>query len=152
GEAPFLPRLLPFEGTLIAHAGDPALDLGEIGMVGDQRRHVRMLGRENHERAAEDRVRTRREDADWLPEDWYEEIEVDATRAADPVALHDLDRLGPVIELVESVVETIGVSGDPQEPLLELALHDFRPAAVAAAVDDLLVREHGLIGRTPVDG
>src|SRR5207244_1648908 len=37
-----------------------------------------------------------------------------------------------------------------EEPLLPHALLDHASASLAAAVDDLLVRQHGLIGRAPV--
>src|SRR5207244_9729363 len=41
-----------------------------------------------------------------------------AHAAADPVALHELDRLGPV-EQVEITEQTVRVRGDAQHPLLE---------------------------------
>ena len=41
--------------------------------------------------------------------------------------------------------------GDLEEPLVELALLDQRARAPAAAVDHLLVGEHGLVDRVPVD-
>ena len=58
--------------------------------------------------------------------------------------------LGPV-DLVEVVEQPVGVVGDPEEPLLELAHLDLVPAALAAAVDHLLVGEHGLVVRAPLD-
>ena len=70
--------------------------------------------------------------------------------AADPVALHRLDVLGP-LDLVEIVEQAVGVLGDAKEPLLELADLDLVAAALAAAVDHLLVGEHGLVVRAPVD-
>ncbi len=44
-----------------------------------------------------------------------------ALGAANPVALHQLDRLGPV-DPVEVVQQPVGVSGDLEEPLLEVFL------------------------------
>ena len=43
------------------------------------------------------------------------------------------------------------IVGDLEEPLGELALLDQRAGAPAAAVDHLLVGEHGLVDRVPVD-
>ena len=74
-----------------------------------------------------------------------------ARRAADPVALHQLDRLGPV-ERVEIVEQPVGVRGDAQHPLLQRTAVDREVAALAAAVGgDLLVGEHRAEPGTPVD-
>ena len=58
--------------------------------------------------------------------------------------------LGPVDRL-QVVEQAVGVVGDAEEPLLQLARLDRRAAAFAATVDDLLVGEHrGVLG-APVD-
>ena len=69
---------------------------------------------------------------------------------ADPVSLHRQHALRPlhVLHLVEQVV---GVRGDAEEPLVELARLDLGAAAFAVAVLHLLVREHGLVVGAPVD-
>ena len=72
-------------------------------------------------------------------------------RAADPVALHRQDSLGPGLEQLHLVEQTIRVVGDPEEPLLEVLLLDDGTAALATALDDLLVGEHSLVDRAPVD-
>jgi len=66
-----------------------------------------------------------------------------ARAAPDPVALHDLDRLGP-LEEVEVPQEPVGILGDPQLPLLEGPL-EYRVVAPFAATlgGDLLVGEDG---------
>jgi len=46
--------------------------------------------------------------------------------------------------------QVVGVLGDAEEPLLELADLDERAAALAAPVDDLLVGQHGLVVRAPL--
>ena len=74
-----------------------------------------------------------------------------ALGAADPVALHRHDVLGPRLEAVEVGEQAIGVVGDPEVPLLELLRHDLGAAALAAAVDHLLVGEDGLVLRAPLD-
>ena len=47
--------------------------------------------------------------------------------------------------------QILGIVRDLQEPLGQLALLDERAGAPAAAVDHLLVGEHGLVDRVPVD-
>ncbi len=69
----------------------------------------------------------------------------------DPVALHREDLLGPVLEAVDGAQQFVGVVGDPEEPLLQVAVRHQGVAPPAAALDDLLVGEHGLARRAPVD-
>jgi hypothetical protein len=45
----------------------------------------------------------------------------------------------PGLEPIEVGEQTLGVVGDLEEPLLELALHDLGAAALTAPVNDLLV-------------
>src|SRR3989304_3735895 len=73
-------------------------------------------------------------------------------RAADPVPLHRQDTLRPRLEARHVVEEAVGVGRDAEEPLLEVLRHDLGPAALAEAVDHLLVREHSLVVRAPLDG
>ena len=47
--------------------------------------------------------------------------------------------------------QIVGIVGDLEEPLGELALLDRRAGAPAAPVDHLLVGEHRLVDRVPVD-
>jgi hypothetical protein len=98
---------------------------------------------------AEQRVGARREHLDLLRRALDVERDPRAHRAADPVALHLLDRLGPVDE-VEVLDEAVGVGGDPQHPLPHRPPLDRVAAALALAVDHLLVREHGAERRAPV--
>ena len=72
-------------------------------------------------------------------------------RAADPVPLHREHAVGPVLEVVHLVEQRIGVVGDPEVPLRQDLRLDLGPAALAAAVDDLLVGEHRLVVRAPLD-
>src|SRR5262249_39556151 len=67
------------------------------------------------------------------------------------VLLHQAHLVGPTVERLERVQELVGVLGDAQEPLGELALLDRGAGAPAAAVDHLLVGEYGLVDRIPVD-
>ena len=75
-----------------------------------------------------------------------------ALGAADPVALHRQHALGPVLEQRHVVQQALRVVGDLEVPLRQHAALDQRAAALAVAVDDLLVREHRLVDRAPVDG
>ena len=110
-----------------------------------------MLGGEDEEGGAEEGVGTGREDGEVEVELLATEDDLGALRAADPVALHRHHVLGPGLDLVEVGEQAVGVLGDPQEPLLELALDDRGAAALAAAVDDLLVGEDGRVLRAPLD-
>ena len=73
------------------------------------------------------------------------------SRTPDPVPLHHDDLLGPLGQRLEALEQLVGVGGDAEEPLLEVARDDGRAAAPAGAVDHLLVGEHGVVTRTPVD-
>ena len=111
----------------------------------DQLRDERMLRREDDVRHAGQRVGARREDANragraGTPDDV--EVDLRALAAADPVVLLGLRRSGPV-EALEVGVEAIGVRGDLEHPLPQRHALDGVPSALALAVDDLLVREHG---------
>jgi len=110
-----------------------------------------MLGREHHEGGAEDRVRARCENGNVQLEVVDPEEQLGALGAADPVAL---DRLRPFRPVEHRVVieQCVGIRGDAEKPLLEVARLDLGAAQLAAAVDHLLVREHGLVVRAPLHG
>ena len=59
-------------------------------------------------------------------------------------------RLGPV-ERPEVVEQLLGVVGDAEVPLLQVAPLDEVAGAIAPPVDDLLVGQDGLAARAPVD-
>ena len=69
-----------------------------------------------------------------------------ALGAADPVALRGDHALRPGRrQVVQVVQQLLGVVGDLEVPLGQLALGDLGAAALAVAVDDLLVGQHGLV-------
>ena len=110
-----------------------------------------MLGRQEHRRTAEDRIHARRKDPNRLVESLHRKVHERAGGLADPILLHRDDALGPAHQLFHVVQERVGVGGNFPEPLLELALLDRRLLVPpAAAIDHLLVREHGLALRAPV--
>jgi len=137
------------------------LELIEVLLVlgaGDELGCERALGREEEERHAEERVRTRGEDGDravgggQAVDVRKRERDLGALGAPDPVALLRLDVFRPAGERVEVVEKLLGVVGDLEVPLRELALLGDGTAPPAASLHDLLVGEHGLAGRAPVDG
>ena len=69
------------------------------------------------------------------------------------MALHCQDALRPsLLQLVQRAKQLVGVRRRPEEPLLAFLLLDRNVlVSPAAAVDDLLVREHGGATRAPVD-
>ena len=125
-----------------------------IGRLGGEPIDHRMLGSEQDERRAVDRVDAGREDLDRVVSAGSparnRKLDARAFRAADPVALHHDDFLRPLGQRVEPLQQLVRVGRDLEEPLLEIARDDRRSAAPARAVDDLFVREHGLAARAPV--
>ncbi len=123
-----------------------ALGPGGRGELVDQR----VLGGQHHVARAEQRVGARGEDGDVLAVD--REVDAGALGAADPVALLQLDGLGPV-QLLQVLQQTVGVRRDPHVPLAQLGLEDGEVAALGAAVGgDLLVGQDGAQAGAPVDG
>jgi hypothetical protein len=111
-----------------------------------------MLGRQHHVGGAVDRVRAGGEDAQRLDLVVLDrEDQVAPVRAPDPVALHGDDPVGPVCEFFQVVQQLVGVAGDPEGPVGHLALKYGVAAALATPVDHLLVGQHGLTARAPVD-
>ncbi len=71
---------------------------------------------------------------------------------ADPVALGGDHAVRPgLLQRHHVVQQPLRVVGDLEVPLGQLTLGDLGPAALAAAVDDLLVGQHGLVVGAPVD-
>src|SRR5207245_10902081 len=82
--------------------------------------------------------------------DW--KLNLHTLASTDPVGLHHAHLLWPMVKLGEIVKKPVRVLGDSQEPLLEVPLLDLDVGMPpAAAIDDLLVGEDGLVDRAPVD-
>ena len=111
----------------------------------------RMIGRDGGKARAEQRVGTGGENVEAAVRIGQLEGEAQPLAFADPVFLHQPDLVGPGVERAEPGEQLVGEIGDLQEPLVELPPFDRRARAPAAAVDDLLVRQHGVIDRVPVD-
>ncbi len=131
----------------LLHVG---IDGGAL-LVGHELGHQRVLRGHHHEGRAEERVRTGGEDRELLVQALHRELDHRPLGAADPLALHGLDRLGPVHQL-QVVDQPVRVGGDLQHPLLQGPPLAGVVAALGAAVDDLLVGQHGLEGLAPPDG
>ena len=135
-------------------------DLGSVVFVFFHRRfafgcgddvHERIFGREHDIRHAESGVRTRGENAELFLSALHRKLDFPAVRLAYPVLLHKFGLFGPV-ELVQPFEQLVGVIRDFEEPLRQVLAHHRGTAAFALALDDLLVCEHRVAGRTPVDG
>ena len=70
---------------------------------------------------------------------------------ADPVGLHGAHALRPATERVQTRQQLLGVLRDAQVITRNLALLDQCAGAPATAVNDLLVGEHRLVDRVPID-
>ncbi len=132
-------------------SGDVVAQRVGLGRALEQLLDERVLRSEHEERRAVERVGTRREDGDVLVELGDPELDLGALRAADPVALHRLDAVGP-LDLLQVVEQFVGVRRRLEEPLVEVLRHDLGAAVLAAPVVHLLVRQHDLVDRAPLDG
>ena len=117
--------------------------------VGGDAGHQRMLRGQHHVRRAEERVGAGGEDGDGGVVAVHGKVDLRALAPSDPVALH-LQRRGRPVEAVEVFEEPVGVFGDPQHPLLEVAALHREAAALGLAVDHLLVGEHRAEAFAPV--
>src|SRR5699024_6167947 len=79
------------------------------------------------------------------------ELHVGTLGASDPIALgvdHAVRPRGS--QPVQVIQQFLGVGGDPEVPLVQFALGDLGAAALAPAVHDLLIGQHGLVIGAPV--
>ncbi len=70
-----------------------------------------------------------------------EEVDLGPFAAADPIALEQLDRLGPG-KFFQFVAEAVGVGRDAEHPLAQRNAHDGMAAAIALTINDFFVGEH----------
>ena len=104
-----------------------------------------------HKGSAEDRIRARCENPQRLAPCCQGKVDLDAVGTADPVALHGLHRIRPARHPVQFLKQLIGVSRDPNEPLRNFPFLNHRAGAPPLAIDHLLVGQHGLVNRVPID-
>ena len=122
---------------------------GRAGWIGELI-NERVLGGQDQERRAEQRVGPCCEDADRAGVGG--EVDLGAVATPNPIALHGLDRVGPIEEF-EVVDQAVGVRGDPHHPLAHVALEYGEVAAVRTAVgSDFFVGNDSAEAGAPVDG
>ncbi len=148
--------------ALLLHGGE--LGFGHLGVLalfdkGGQLRIVfgslqgqRVAGGDAHVSHAHEGVRTGGVDLKVLILPIDGEADVDPFGAANPVALHGLDHLGPAFEVVDVVQQLFGIVGDLDEPLGDFFLFHRGVTTPAAVVHYLLVGQHRHVVRAPVDG
>ena len=128
--------------------GQGRVVLGEVGGEG-------MVRRKRAERHAEERVGTGGEDLEAVTVEILTAADGIADPGAlgspDPVVLHQADLFRPALQALEGGQELVGIGRDPEHPLRQLALFHHFARTPAAAVDDLLVGQNGLVDRVPVD-
>ena len=136
-------------------AGTKAVALGnklrQRRIVGRQFPRNGMVGGDGAERRAENGVLTG--GVNFKPVVAVLQIEEHARAfgPADPVFLHQADPIGPTLQILQGVQKVVGVTGNAQEPLAQLPFFNLGARAPALAVDHLLVGQHGLFHRVPVD-
>ena len=80
----------------------------------------------------------------------HREEDFGALAPPEPVPLRGAGGVGPV-QRIEVGQQPVAVVSNPEEPLLKVALLDRGLAPLAQPALDLLVRQHGLVKRAPVD-
>ena len=100
---------------------------------------------------SEESVRTRGEHRDAFLKTFERELHLGSLTPANPVALEQLDRFGPV-EAVEILDQALRVGGDPEHPLSHRTTLDGESTHLALAVDHLFIGKDGSQTRTPVHG
>ena len=113
--------------------------------------HPLALGRQHHEGDAEDGVGPRGKDGHIVGFAAVGNLEIDlcSLAAANPVALHLLEGVGP-LERLQVVEQALGVGRNAQLPLFHLLLFHREAAADREALFDLVVGQHGAQRGTPV--
>ncbi len=153
GEHPQLFRVLsgPIQLVLGGDFGNEGPDGPFVRPPGNQFVDQGVFGGQNHVSGAEDGVGAGGEHRELLIKALDGEQDLRTLAAADPVGLHDLNLLGPPIQLVEVVQQPVRVLGDPEEPLFQLSLLNSGAAPLAGIIDHLLVGQHRVAGWAPID-
>ncbi len=129
--------------------GDVLLDVC-AGGIGRQLADPLVLGCDDHERHAVDRIGTRREYLQLTLRALYIEEYLRTDRAADPVALYLFQRVAP-FERIQAVEHALCVCRHAQLPLLHSLLHHGITAAHRQSVLNLVVGQHRAQRLAPVD-
>ena len=156
----FLAALRALDGGDLLGILDHLHDGGLVFGTGHQVGQDGAFRRQQEEAATEQRVRTGGEHGDEVVLGGVfrriaravaqGELHLGALGTADPVRLLLLDALGPTLERVQVIEQLLGVIGDLEVPLRQVALLHLAVAAPATAFGDLLVGEHGAAAGAPV--
>ncbi len=117
----------------------------------------RMLRRDRAERDAHERIRARGERVQYAGGACFRPAEVvrkpqpHAHALADPVCLHGAHAFRPPWHLLQGVEQILRIGRDLEVVHRDFTLLDQRAGAPTAAVDHLLVGEHGLVDGIPID-
>ena len=65
--------------------------------------------------------------------------------------MHQPHFFRPALQIIKAFQQIVGEIGDGEKPLGQLALFNRRAGAPALAVDHLLIGQHGIVYRIPVD-
>ena len=136
--------------VFVLHFIDESQDFLFVRIRFNQLLDDRMLRREHHVRHAVNRIDARRVDRDALLCPLDRERKFRPRRAPDPVLLHRLHALRPARQQLQIRQEAIRVIRDFQEPLRQILFDDFRLAAPAFPVLDLLIRQHRVATVAPI--
>ena len=114
-------------GSRSSHASADVAEIGQIGIVRRSRLCQWMIWGHCHEGSSEQGVGPRGVDFQFGHAGRMRAIRQrpanqHAFRATDPVALHQLDLVRPAVKRVESVEQVLGIFGDLEEPLGQIAL------------------------------
>ena len=122
----------------------------DVGIGPGRLGRQRMLRGDGHVGNTQQRIGPRRVDGQGLVLVLDVERQFHAFGAANPVALHCFDRVRPARHAIEFVEQLICIRRRLHEPLGNLPPLNQRVRTPAATVDNLLVRENGLVDRIPV--
>ena len=119
---------------------------GEVGSEG-------MFGSDGDERHAHERIGTSRINGEALlfAGQFVREAKRHAFGTANPVLLHAANLFGPAVKRFDVVEEFLRVLRNAEVITRNFALFNNRAGAPAAAFNNLLVGQHSLVDRVPVD-
>ena len=144
-------RLLPLDVSQLAHLRH-VVPQGLAVLRGADLLGQRRVRRHHEERRPVQRVRAGSEYGDRLAAALDHEADVGPFGAPDPVPLHQQDPVRPLaLQLGHIRQQALRVLGDLEVPLGQHAADDLGPAPLTPARDHLLVGQHGLVVRAPVD-
>ena len=152
------PFFLSFINGFLGSAGATAFrdKVLECRIIGSSGSSERVIGGDGHEFGTEQGVGAGCVNLEFVHAFWSgrgieREADHQAFRPPDPVALHEADLFGPAIQGLKGIVKLLSHIGNFEKPLGQFALFDKGAGAPAAAFNDLLVCENGMVDGIPID-